>query len=132
MKKAKYYKKEELKNQIEDLLDDKLYTIVAQVKHRTIPQNKLLHVYFHIISDRMNEIWDEITPEYLKIVLKQRMWKTFERKGVKYTKPTSEYSTVEINEFIDSMKIFCKDCLDFQLPDPGDRRLLDYYNNHLR
>lgn len=130
MKKVKYYTKQEALQELEKLPDDKMYAIVKKVKRRTIPQNSLLHLYFNIISDRMCELWDEITPDLLKEVLKTKLWKTFERKGVQYTKPTSEYDTVELNEFVESMKIFCRDYLDFELPDPNDKRLLEYYQNN--
>lgn len=110
--------------------DKNLYKLVKQVKHRTIPQNKLLHVYFKVISDRFVDLWDEMTPEILKEVLKQKLWIKFERKWEFYPKPTSNYTTVEMKEFINNMQIFCKDFLNFELPDPNNENLLNFYNDN--
>ena len=130
MNKVKYHTKEEAKRIIETIPEGKKIAIVPQVTRRTISQNKLLHLYFNIISDRMCEIWDEMTPDILKEVLKQKIWITFERKEELYPKPTHLYDTKEMKQFIDNMQVFSKKYLQLELPNPDDRELLLYYQEN--
>lgn len=129
--KVKYYTKQELLEVVKELDDKKKYKVVAQVQHRTIPQNSLLHMYFTMISERLKDLGDDISPELIKEVLKVKLWEKVERKGEYYSKPTKDYTTEEMKKFIDNLQKFSKEVLRHRLPDPEDRVMLDYYDNYV-
>jgi hypothetical protein len=48
-----------------------------------------------------------------------------------YIKPTKELDSKEMTSFIEQIRVWARDFLSLDIPDPEEKRMLEYYNNKI-
>ncbi len=107
----------------------RLYKIKAFSRSRSIPQNSYLHLIFDFIEEFWNTWHDK---EELKEIFKSKFLRTYsyEFKTI-YIKPTKSLTSKEMTDFIEKIRVWARDFLQLDIPDPEEKRMLEYYNNKI-
>jgi len=106
--------------------DNIKYKLVEYREKRTISQNSYLHCIFQIIAENT---W--YTPQEIKEIMKAKFLKVYDTKfDVEFTQNTSQLNTKEMTVFIDQIRLFCAEELSLEIPNPDEKRMLEYYNNY--
>ena len=120
------------KNEIIEFLKtakDWLYICKLHKRKRSIPQNSYLNLIFQFIADFWNTWYSQ---EEIKEILKAKYLRTYSEKfKTAYIKPTKELNSKEMTDFIEKIRIWSVEFLELEIPDPDEKRMLDYYNNHI-
>lgn len=95
------------------------------VPKRTLPQNAYLHVIFSYIADK-TDTW--YSADDFKEIFKYKFLKRYSETFWMYVQPTHTLDKIEMIEFIEKIKLFCLDFFKLEIPNPEDKRMLDYYN----
>lgn len=126
------------KQQVEWLIDNKkVCNLDKVIKSRSLTQNKALHKYFELISDKLNhmgftfaytglkglELEMRYTPEIVKnMIIKPIMISMFKIES------TTKLTTDMINDIIDVMNSYFSSRGEY-IPFPSIQSLIDYYQN---
>jgi len=106
---------------------DWLYLCKLHKRKRSIPQNSYLHLIFQFIADFWNTGYEA---DEIKEILKSKFLRTYSEKfRTSYVKPTSELNSKELTDFIKKIRVWSLEFLELEIPDPEEKRMLDYYNN---
>ena len=107
----------------------RLYKVKAFSRSRSIPQNSYLHLIFEFIAD----YWDTWhTAEELKEIFKAKFLRKYSYKfKTNYIKPTKDLDSKEMTYFIEKIRVWSRDFLSLDIPDPEEKRMLEYYNNKI-
>ena len=98
-------------------------------RSRSIPQNSYLHLIFEFIEDYW-ETWHD--KDELKEILKSKFLRTYSYKlRTTYIKPTRSLSNREMTIFIGKIRVWAREFLGLDIPDPEEKRMLEYYNNKI-
>ncbi len=96
-------------------------------RKRSISQNSYLHLIFSFIADYWNTWY---SADDIKEIMKSKFLRTYSEKfKTTYIKKTSQLNSKELTDFIENIRIFCLEFLDLKIPDPEEKRMLDYYNS---
>ena len=107
----------------------RLYKVKAFSRSRSIPQNSYLHLIFEFIQDYW-ETWHD--KDELKEILKSKFLRTYSFKlRTTYIKPTRNLSNREMIIFIGKIRVWAREFLKLDIPDPEEKRMLEYYNNKI-
>ena len=107
----------------------RLYKVKAFSRSRSIPQNSYLHLIFDFLEDYW-ETWHD--KDELKEILKSKFLRTYSFKlRTTYIKPTRSLSNREMTIFINKIRVWARDFLSLDIPDPEEKRMLEYYNNKI-
>ncbi len=107
----------------------RLYKLKAFSRSRSIPQNSYLHLIFEFIADYWNTWYDKDTlKEILKLKFLSDYSYTLESL---YAKPTKSLTSKEMSDFIEKIRVWARDFLQLDIPDPEEKRMLEYYNNKI-
>ena len=106
-----------------------LYKIKAHFRSRSIPQNSYLHLIFTFLE----EFWDTgHTSDEWKEIFKSKYLRTYSHKfQTTYIKPTKYLSSKEMTDFIENIRVWSADFLKIKIPNPEEKRMIDYYNNQI-
>jgi len=114
-----------------------IFHVVIKKKpnNRTIPQNKLFHVLFHIIEEQEVKLWNKVDFHQVKALMKMSAFWVKEVKIGEHTQPyparwTSDLSDAEWIEFVEFLIELCNTKYNLEIKSRDDERLLDYYNNY--
>ena len=98
-------------------------------RSRSIPQNSYLHLIFEFIEEYW-ETWHD--KDELKEILKSKFLRTYSYKlRTTYIKPTRSLNNREMTIFIKKIRVWARDFLSLDIPDPEEKRMLEYYNNKI-
>ena len=107
----------------------RLYKLKAFSRSRSIPQNSYLHLIFEFIEEFWNTWHDK---DELKEILKSKFLRTYSYTlRTTYIKPTKQLDTREMTVFIEKIRVWARDFLSLNIPDPEEKRMLEYYNNKI-
>ena len=107
----------------------RLYKIKAFSRSRSIPQNSYLHLIFDFIEEFWNTWHDK---EELKEIFKSKFLRTYSYEfQTTYIKPTKSLTSKEMTDFIEKIRVWARDFLQLDIPDPEEKRMLEYYNNKI-
>ena len=107
----------------------RLYKIKAFSRSRSIPQNSYLHLIFDFIEEFWNTWHDK---EELKEIFKSKFLRTYSYEfQTTYIKPTKSLTSKEMTDFIEKIRVWARDFLLLDIPDPEEKRMLEYYNNKI-
>ena len=107
----------------------RLYKLKAFSRSRSIPQNSYLHLIFEFIEEFWNT-WHDT--DELKEILKSKFLRTYSYTlRTTYIKPTKQLDTREMTVFIEKIRVWARDFLSLNIPDPEEKRMLEYYNNKI-
>lgn len=96
-------------------------------RKRSISQNSYLHLIFSFIADYWNTWY---SADDIKEIMKSKFLRTYSEKfKTTYIKKTSQLNSKELTDFIENIRIFCLEFLDLKIPNPEEKRMLDYYNS---
>jgi len=106
-----------------------LYKVKAHFRSRSIPQNSYLHLIFTYIE----EFWDTWhNKDELKEILKAKFLRTYSYTlHETFIKPTKSLSSKEMIEFIENIRVWSAEFLKIKIPNPEEKRMIDYYNNQI-
>ena len=106
-----------------------LYKIKAHFRCRSIPQNSYLHLIFTFLEEFWNTWHDK---EELKEILKAKFLRTYSYTLQEtYVKPTKNLDSKEMTDFIENIRVWSADFLKLKIPNPEEKRMIDYYNNQI-
>jgi len=107
----------------------RLYKVKAFIRCRSIPQNSYLHLIFNYIE----EFWKTWhTAEELKEILKSKFLRTYSKEfQTVYIRPTKQLSSKEMTIFIEKIRVWSSEFLKLGIPNPEEKRMLEYYNNKI-
>lgn len=102
--------------------------IVVQRKKRSLPQNRLLHLWLKCISDETGNSHDSLYEYFCEKYLPWNKELVFNRE-VRTRSGSSQLNTKEFTEFLDSIN---SEMLDqgIYLPNPGDMGWDDFYSRY--
>ena len=107
----------------------RLYKLKAFSRSHSIPQNSYLHLIFEFIEEFWNTWHDK---DELKEILKSKFLRTYSYTlRTTYIKPTKQLDTREMTVFIEKIRVWARDFLSLNIPDPEEKRMLEYYNNKI-
>ena len=107
----------------------RLYKLKAFSRSRSIPQNSYLHLIFEFIEEFWNTWHDK---DELKEILKSKFLRTYSYTlRTTYIKPTKQLDTREMTVFIEKIRVWARDFLSLNIPDPEEKMMLEYYNNKI-
>jgi hypothetical protein len=124
-----------LRKAIAELPDGRYLCTIVKKNKRTGQQNRYLHgVLFPELAKALVEAgYEGITAEMAKEVAKDKFlkislpnFKAGTGEYIEYTKHTSELTTIEMNEFIDSVIRFAAECLNYQIMYPSEQSKINY------
>jgi len=126
---------------LRDRIDDNseyILTIKKKKKTRTLPQNKMFHVLFSLISKEEIKLWNEENDEEkIKHIMKcaliwvKEVW-VWKFKTVYPKKWTSDLTDQEWIKFIEKMIEWCNTRYDLKITWADDPKLLEYYDKYLQ
>ena len=126
---------------LRDRIDDNseyILTIKKKKKTRTLPQNKMFHVLFSLISAEEIKLWNEENDEeQIKHIMKcaliwvKEVW-VWKFKVVYPKKWTKDLTDQEWIKFIEKMIEWCNTKYDLKITWADDPKLLEYYDKYLQ
>jgi hypothetical protein len=118
---------------IAELPDGRYLVTIEKKNKRTNNQNAYIHaVLFPELANAFKDAgYEGITPQIAKVIAKDKFLKSQvvnKETGefVEYTKDTHDLTTIEMNEFIDSVIRFAAECLNYQIPYPNEQVTINY------
>jgi hypothetical protein len=118
---------------IAELPDGRYLVTIEKKNKRTNSQNAYIHaVLFPELANAFKDAgYEGITPQIAKVIAKNRFLKAQivnkETGEVEeYTKDTSDLTTVEMNEFIDTVIRFASENMNYQICYPNEQTQLNY------
>ena len=107
----------------------RLYKVKAFSRSRSIPQNSYLHLIFGFIEEFWKTGHDK---DELKEILKSKFLRTYSYiLSTTYIKPTKSLDNREMTIFIGKIRVWAREFLKLDIPDPEEKRMLEYYNNKI-
>jgi len=103
------------------------YNISKIFKNRTMQQNKYLWLINNLLADHLGYSADEIHYSVLAFLRVARVTGK-DGKERKIILSTSKKNTIEVNEYIEKIKVFASTELDFYIPDAETIPLSIYEN----
>lgn len=103
-------------------------TIAKQVKHRTLPQNALMWMWFACISQETGQPLDDVHDTYCALFL-SRIAINARGEEVRVYHGTSKLNTAEMTEFMDRVQADAAE-MGIRLPQPTDEYYEEFINEY--